>query len=180
MKRNTGAAQHQVYGPMMRQLPKRIDSIKRQIENSRDIREIHRLQEKARGEALDVFTQARDYEQRQTGLFGREGASLPARKEMTDAEVERHARRAGSLRWEGRTKRDAYLRKLARRHGPGEVEKVYHRSMEVSAGKGAKKGKGRFYLMGDMGKLNPQSAVVRPKPRTKSKDLGGPTQVELF
>ena len=140
---NAGAAQHPKYGPVLANLPGQIERIQASIRNARDIHKIHDLQERARKLANVAFEVARGYETKQTGLFGEEDTSLPKRKEMTAGEVEQFSERAAQRYVKGGGKeRDPYLATLRERHGPAEVEKVFHRSQELVAQKRANRGKG--------------------------------------
>jgi hypothetical protein len=170
---HAAAAQHKIYGKMMRELPDKIAGIKKQIERTRDVHRVHQLQEKARTLALATFKEARQYEEKQGGLFGDDDTKLPDRKEMTAGQVEHHAQKAAGLYGQGKDRkaRDSYIAQISEKHGPGEAEKVYHRGLEYSAAK--QKGVKPKLTIGKApakGVLHPGAPKPeKPKPKAKEK-----------
>lgn len=167
---HAAAAEHPIYGKMMRELPGKIAGIKGQIERSRDIGRVHQLQEKARDLAHATYKEARIYEEKQGSLFGGEDTSLPDRKELTHGEVERHAKRSAALYRRSKEQRDDHLSDIREKHGPAEAEKVYHRSLEHAAAQ--RKGVAPRLTVGTApakgvlhpGASKPEPAKPKPKP----------------
>jgi len=169
---NAGAAQHPRYGAMLREFPAQIERIKGQISRSKRIEEVHRLQEKARAVAKQVFEVARDYETRQTGLFGENDTSLPESRELSAADMEHHARELTRLEAQsegksGKTPWHYYMDALTNRYGKLGANAVYERSQEM----GGKRKAPRLTVE--------QAAAHEPEPKKPTRpEHGG--QMELF